>query len=101
MRFSSQTCVLPSPRFDRNARYFPSGLHRGWDDDCFSAVMTIASPPSEGTIQMRVSVLSSFNDIVETVYATHFPSSVICGSPTSRTAKASSTVIGLGDRVSG
>ena len=45
----------------------------------------MASPPAAGTIQMRVFSSSSFSDKVETVYATHWPSALICGSSTSRT----------------
>src|SRR5580700_12127848 len=96
MRLSSHTCVLPSPRLERNARNFPSGLQRGCEEETFSAVITMASPPPVGAIQMRVSVLSSFNEAVETVYATHFPSSAIWGSPTPRISKASSTVMARG-----
>ena len=32
-RFSSHTCVFPSLRAERNARYLPSGLQRGCDED--------------------------------------------------------------------
>src|SRR5580704_14934097 len=96
MRLRSHTCVLPSSRLERKARYFPSGLQRGWDEDTFSAVMTMGSPPEDGAIQTRVSVLSSFNEAVATVYATHLPSSVIWGSRTSWISKASSTVMARG-----
>src|SRR5690349_23414625 len=33
IRFNSQTWVLPSLRAERNARYLPSGLQRGCDDE--------------------------------------------------------------------
>jgi hypothetical protein len=45
----------------------------------------MASPPAVGAIQVRVFSSSSFSDEVETVYATHTPSALICGSSTSRT----------------
>src|SRR5271156_4643522 len=96
MRLSSHTCVFPSLRLERNARYCPSGLQRGCEDETFSAVITMGSPPLVVAIQMRVSVLSSFNEDVETVYATHLPSSVIWGSRTSRISKTSSTVMARG-----
>src|ERR1700731_3741441 len=37
-RLRSQTSVLPSLRADRKARYLPSGLQRGWEDETPSAV---------------------------------------------------------------
>src|SRR5580692_391917 len=66
-RLSSQIWVLPSWRADRNARYLPSGLHRGLPEETPSAVSGTASPPANGTIQMRCSELSSFSDAVLTV----------------------------------
>src|ERR1700751_5456318 len=67
MRLSSQTWVLPSWRADRNARYLPSGLHRGLPEETPFAVSGTASPPANGTIQIRCSELSSFSDGVLTV----------------------------------
>src|SRR5262249_45349080 len=60
IRFSSHTCVFPSLRSERNARYLPSGLQRGVDDDTPSAVMGMASPTLVGTIQICSSYLSFF-----------------------------------------
>src|SRR5689334_13155532 len=51
LRLSCQIWVLPSSRAERKARYFPSGLQRGWVEETPSAVSGTASPPANGTIQ--------------------------------------------------
>src|SRR5215471_15151350 len=57
----------PSGRDEVNARYWPSGDHRGCSDDMPSAVSAIGSPTAAGTIQIRVSDLSSFKEVDRTV----------------------------------
>src|SRR5690242_13767973 len=52
-RLSSQICVLPSLRAERKARYLPSGLQRGWEEEAPFLVMGMASPPEVGADQMR------------------------------------------------
>src|SRR5712672_1303136 len=93
---SSQTCVFPSFRAERNARYLPSGLQRGCDDETSSAVRAIASPPAAGTIQILSSFLSSSRFTVPIAYATHCPSGLICGSCKSRNADTSFTLMARG-----
>src|ERR1044072_8036573 len=83
-RFINPTCPFFAPcRDERNARYFPSGLHRG--DDSLSAddVSWICCWPSQLTIQMSLSFLSVSLIARATVYATHLPSGERCGSRTS------------------
>ncbi len=94
-RFSNQTCVVPPFRADKNANHFPSGLHSGCPDETPSAVSAIASPPANGTIQIRCSSSSFASDVVVTVYATHFPSGEIRGPSTGCIANKSSNVIAL------
>src|SRR5712692_9299632 len=83
-RFSSHTWLLPALREERKARYLPSGLQRGCEEEIPSAVMGIASPPWVETIQRRCSFLSSLSILVRTAYATHWPSGLISGWETSR-----------------
>src|SRR5262249_41854126 len=91
-RLRSQTWVLPSLRAERKAKYLPSGLQRGWDEETLSAERASASPPAAGTIQMRFSRLSLSRLVVPTVKATHWPSGLSCGSCTVLSASTSSTV---------
>src|SRR5437660_305590 len=58
-RLRSQTWVLPLFREERKARYLPSGLQRGCEEETPSAVMEMGSPPWVETIQRRCSFLSS------------------------------------------
>src|SRR5260370_10681819 len=70
-RFRSHTWLLPAFREERNARYLPSGLQRGCEEETLSAVMGRGSPPWGETIQRRCSIFSSLTILVPTAYATH------------------------------
>src|ERR1700730_15677841 len=78
-RLSNHTWLLPALREERNARYLPSGLQRGCEEETPSAVMGTGSPPWVETIQSRCSFLSSLSILVRTAYATHWPSGLISG----------------------
>src|ERR1700676_537584 len=95
-RFKRYNWVLLSLRSEIKASDLPSGDQRGRSDDCPSAVSASGSPPAEGTIQTRVSVLSSFKDEVVTVKAMNWPSGENCASCTSRKSKKSSIPGGRG-----
>src|SRR5260370_5377923 len=58
-RFRSHTWLLPALREERNARYLPSGLQRGCEEETPSAVMGRGSPPRVETVQTCCSLLSS------------------------------------------
>src|SRR5262245_4670182 len=58
-RFRSQICAFLEPwRDERNARYLPSGLHRGDDSPSADDVTWTCCWPSQLTIQMSLSFLS-------------------------------------------
>src|SRR5262245_28177022 len=81
--FSSSSSLPPTDRDVRNARYLPSGLHRGCDSFSLLDVRRTCSLPSQLTIHTSLSRLSFSVSALDTVYATHLPSGDRSGPDTS------------------
>src|ERR1700676_2160841 len=77
---SRYTCESPL-RDDKKAIIFPSGDHTG-DESCPLCVSCSDAPPVVDTIQMLLAPRFASRSGLDTVYATHLPSSETCASPT-------------------
>ena len=76
----TKSCGGPSPRFDTNARWRPSGDHRG-EASASPVVSSRGFPsPEAGTVQILDRFSSESLSAVVTTYATVAPSGLSCGS---------------------